>query len=69
MSLATTRQIYQVKKRFLLNNSNINDIEIVNMDSTVQTLDELFIEKRKSKNNPASKNIKILSDELKAKEK
>ena len=52
-----------------LNNSNINNIEIVDMDSTVQTLDELFIEKRKSKNNSVSKNLKILSDELKAEEK
>ena len=52
-----------------LNNSNINNIEIVDMDSTVQTLDELLIEKRKSKNNSASKNLKILSDELKAGEK
>ena len=50
-----------------INNSHINDIEIVDMDSTVQTLDELLIEK--SKNNPASKNLKILSDESKAKEK
>ena len=57
------------EEAIFLNNSHINDIEIVNMDSTVQTLDELFIEKRKSKNNSASKNIKILSDELKPKEK
>ena len=49
-----------------INNSHINDIEIVNMDSTVQTLDELLIKKRKSENNPASINVKILSDELKA---
>ena len=39
------------------------------MDSTVQTLDELFTEKRKNKNNSVSKNLKILSDELKAGEK
>ena len=52
-----------------LNNSHINNIEIVDMDSTVQTLDELLIEKRKSKNNPASINLKILSDESKAKGK
>ena len=57
------------EEAIFLNNSHNNDIEIVNMDSTVQTLDELFIEKRKSKNNPASKNLKILSDELKAEEK
>ena len=57
------------EEAIFLNNSHINDIEIVNMDSTVQTLDELFIEKRKSKNNPASKNLKILNDELKPKEK
>ena len=52
-----------------LNNSHINDIEIVDMDSTVQTIDELLIKKRKSKNNPASINLKILSDESKAKGK
>ena len=52
-----------------INNSHINDIEIVDMDSTVQTIDELLIEKRKSKNNPASINLKILSDEPKAKGK
>ena len=52
-----------------INNSHINDIEIVDMDSTVQTIDELLIEKRKSKNNPASINLKILSDESKAKGK
>ena len=57
------------EEAIFLNNSHINDIEIVNMDSTVQTLDELLIEKRKSKNNSASKNLKILSDELKAGEK
>ena len=51
-----------------LNNSNINNIEIVDMDSTVQTLDELFTEKRKNKNNSVSKNLKILSDELKVEE-
>ena len=52
-----------------INNSHINDIEIVDMDSTVQTIDELLIEKRNSKNNPASINLKILSDESKAKGK
>ena len=52
-----------------INNSHINDIEIVDRDSTVQTIDELLIEKRKSKNNPASINLKILSDESKAKGK
>ena len=52
-----------------LNNSNINNIEIVDMDSTVQTLDELLTEKRKNKNNSVSKNLKILSDELKAERK
>ena len=52
-----------------INNSHINDIEIVDMDSTVQTIDELLIEKRKSNNNPASINLKILSDESKAKGK
>ena len=52
-----------------INNSHINDIEIVDMDSTVQTIDELLIEKRKSKNNPASINLKILNDESKAKGK
>ena len=30
-----------------INNSHINDIEIVDMDSTVQTIDELLIEKKK----------------------
>ena len=50
-----------------INNSHINDIEIVDMDSTVQTIDELLIEK--SKNNPASINLNILSDESKPKEK
>ena len=52
-----------------INNAQINDIEIVNMDSTVQTIDELLIEKRKSKNNPALINLKILNDESKAKGK
>ena len=52
-----------------INNSHINDIEIVDIDLTVQTIDELLIEKRKSKNNPASINLKILSDESKAKGK
>ena len=52
-----------------INNSHINDIRIVDMDSTVQTIDELLIEKRKSKNNPASINLKILNDESKAKGK
>ena len=52
-----------------INNSHINDIEIVDMNSTVQTIDEFLIEKRKSKNNPASINLKILSDESKAKGK
>ena len=52
-----------------INNAQINDIEIVNMDSTVQTIDELLIEKRKSKNNPALINLKILNDESKAKRK
>ena len=52
-----------------INNAQINDIEIVNMDSTVQTIGELLIEKRKSKNNPALINLKILNDESKAKRK
>ena len=52
-----------------INNSHINDIEIVDMDSTVQTINELLIEKRKSKNNPALINLKILNDESKAKRK
>ena len=52
-----------------INNAHINDIEIVDIDSTVQTINELLIEKRKSKNNPASINLKILNDESKAKEK
>ena len=52
-----------------INNAHINDIEIVDMDSTVQTINELLIEKRKSKNNPASINLKILNDESKAKGK
>ena len=46
-----------------INNAHINDIEIVNINSTVQTIDELLIEKRKSKNNLASINLKILNDE------
>ena len=52
-----------------INNAHINDIEIVNMDSTVQTIDELLTEKIKSKNDPASINLKILNDESKAKGK
>ena len=52
-----------------INNAHINDIEIVDIDSTVQTINELLIEKRKSKNNPASINLKILNDESKAKGK
>ena len=52
-----------------INNAQINDIEIVDMDSTVQTIGELLIEKRKSKNNPALINLKILNDESKAKRK
>ena len=52
-----------------INNAHINDIEIVDMDSTVQTINELLIEKRKSKDNPASINLKILNDESKAKGK
>ena len=46
-----------------INNAHINDIEIVNINLTVQTIDELLIEKRKSKNNLASINLKILNDE------
>ena len=37
------------EEAIFLNNSHNNDIEIVNMDSTVQTVDELFIEKKRTK--------------------
>jgi len=49
-----------------INNSHLNEIEIVDLNSTVQTLDELLNEKRRGDKNPASINLKTLSDVFKA---
>ncbi len=50
----------------LLNNNSHNDIEIINMEATVNTIDEIITEKRKGKNSSAFKNPRVLSEELKA---
>jgi hypothetical protein len=50
----------------LLNNNSHNDIEIINMEATVNTIDEIITEKRKGKHSSAFKNLRVLGEELKA---
>ena len=50
----------------LLNNNAHNDIEIINMEATVNTIDEIITEKRKGKHSSAFKNLRVLGEELKA---
>ena len=54
------------KDAIFLNNNAHNDIEIINMEATVQTIDEIITEKRKGKHSPAFKNLRVLGEELKA---
>ena len=41
-------------------------VEIVDMDSTVQGIDDLIAEKRKGEHSAANKNLRVLGEELKA---
>jgi len=54
------------KDAIILNNNTHNDVEIINMEATVQTIDELITERRKGKHSPAFKNLRVLGEELKA---
>ncbi len=57
------------KDAILLNNDAQNNFEIINMEDTFQTIDEIIIEKRKNKDSPALKNTRALGQELKSEEK
>ncbi|MAD25539.1 MAG: hypothetical protein CMO44_15365, partial [Verrucomicrobiales bacterium] len=57
------------KNAILLNNDAQNNFEIINMEGTFQTIDEIIIEKRKKKDSPALKNTRALGHELKSEEK
>ena len=54
------------KDAIFLNNNTQNDIEIINMASTVQTIEEIITKKRMGPNNPAFKNLKVLGKESQA---
>ena len=45
---------------------NTDGIEIVDMDSTVQSIDELIAERRKGETSAVKKNLRVLGEELKA---
>ena len=49
-----------------LNLDNYNDIEIINMEATVNTIDEIITENRKGKHSSEFKNLRVLGEELKA---
>ena len=53
------------KDAIILNNNAHNDIEIINMEATIQTIDELITERRKGKHSSAFKNLRVLGEELK----
>ena len=44
-------------------------VEIVDMDSTVQSIDDLIAERRKGETSAVKKNLRVLGEELKAEEK
>ena len=47
------------KDAIFLNNNTQNEIEIINMASTVQTIEEIITKKRMGTNNPAFKNLRV----------
>jgi len=53
------------KDAIILNNNAHNDIEIINMEATIQTIDELITERRKGKHSSAFRNLRVLGEELK----
>ena len=57
------------KNAILLNNNVHNDVEFIDMEATVQTIDEIITQKRKGKHSPALKILRVLGEELKAERK
>ncbi|MEE2614558.1 MAG: hypothetical protein VYC62_03105 [Verrucomicrobiota bacterium] len=57
------------KDAIILNNNTHNDVEIINMEATVLTIDEVINEKRKNKHSSAFKNLRVLGEELKTEKK
>ena len=57
------------KDAILLNNDDQNNFEIINMEDTFQTIDEIINEKIKNKDSPALKNTRALGQEVKSEEK
>ena len=53
-------------KLAIILDDNTDGIEIVDMDSTVQGIDDLIAEKRKGEHSAANKNLRVLGEELKA---
>jgi len=56
----------QTSKDVILLDNNTLGAEVVNMDSTIQTIDELITERRKGKHSAANKNLRFLGEELEA---
>ena len=54
------------KDAIFLNNNTQNEIEIINMANTVQTIEEIITKKRMGTNNPALKNLRVLGKESQA---
>ena len=50
------------KDAILLNNNAHNDVEIISLEATVLTIDEIITEKRKGKHSPAFKNLRVLGE-------
>ena len=48
---------------------NSNSAEIIDMDSTVQSIDDLIAERRKGQSSAVKKNLRVLGEELKAEAK
>ena len=48
---------------------NSNGAEIIDMDSTVQSIDDLIAERRKGQSSAVKKNLRVLGEELKAEAK
>ena len=57
------------KDAIILNDNTHNDVEIINMEATVLTIDEVINEKRKNKHSSAFKNLRVLGEELKTEKK
>ncbi|MDP6893065.1 MAG: hypothetical protein QF731_07790 [Verrucomicrobiota bacterium] len=57
------------KDAIILNNNTHNDVEIINMEATVLTIDEVINERRKNKHSSAFKNLRVLGEELKTEKK